>query len=69
MDKFYKVEKNVKLPVKGKWAQLMQEMEVGDSILFPTHNEARSFRSAVNAKNMKAKERRVSDGHRVWRTE
>ena len=69
MDKFYKIEKNVKMPIRGHWAELMQGMEVGDSILFPTHDEARNFSAAFFRYNMKAKERKTPDGHRVWRTE
>ena len=69
MDNFYKVEKNVEMPIAGKWGKLIHGLEVGDSILFPTHDLARSFRQAVVAKKMKAKEREMSDGYRVWRTE
>ena len=69
MNNFYKVEKNVEMPLAGKWGKLMHGMEVGDSILFPTHDEARSFRQAIIYKNMKAKQREMPDGHRVWRTE
>lgn len=68
MANFYKVEKNVDMPLAGKFGGMMHGMEVGDSVLFPTHDEARGFRNAITAKKMKAKERQVHDGFRVWRT-
>ena len=68
VNKFYKIEKDVKEPLTGRWGKIMHGMEVGDSILFPTHDEARSFCGALRAKHMKGKQRAMPEGgHRVWR--
>jgi hypothetical protein len=67
-----KIEKGIPAPrVRGEYYQLIEQMEIEDSVLFPP--EAR--KSAYNAVHFANKQhrrrhyisRRVEDGYRVWR--
>ena len=65
-----KIEKNIPLPNgRGKWTELVQKMEVGDSVLLKNHAEACSLglamKRAVNGKVVTAKQ--ACGNIRVWR--
>lgn len=65
--KDYEIQKNVPIPRSiGKWKMIHENMDVGDSILLPTHDEARSFRASINQSGGRAKERKTVEGYRVW---
>ena len=65
----YVIEKGVP-PIKGRLngkTALLRQMEIGDSILVPTHHEAESFRTCAAFAQMKVSARKVENGVRVWR--
>tara|TARA_R110002012_G_C11525874_1_gene599985 strand:- start:534 stop:776 length:243 start_codon:yes stop_codon:yes gene_type:complete len=71
-----KIEKNIPIPKRGKWKELLFAMDIGDSFLVPlvsddTKHEAALMRSNIfNASSgVKIKSRVMDDGLRVWRTE
>ena len=76
----YEIEKDVKIPLKGKWTILASQMETGDSVVVANALEGRIFQSAIvtywnkqKAKDgrrmtTKAVARGQKDGtYRVWR--
>ena len=67
-----KIEKNIPFPNgRGKWVEIAQKMEVGDSVLVKTTAEACSLglavKRAVNGKVTTAKQ--ACGNIRVWRKE
>lgn len=67
----YKVEKNVPLPRHNKggyFAPLVNEMEVGDSVVIPTIELARRLRVSISNRGFSASVSRQVDGSfRVWK--
>ena len=62
------IEKNVPVPEGGRSKiQIINDMDVGDSILCQQYNEAMSLRDALRYRNMKYATRKMEDGYRVWR--
>lgn len=69
-----KIEKGVPLPPStkiGKWRDLLEKLEVGDSFFLPNNVRAANIHSnlAVPARRLgiKITVRAISDGVRVWR--
>ena len=71
-----KIEKNIPVPVRGRWKTLLSAMDIGDSFLIPLDsgdikNEAALTRSNLFGASMgtgtKIKTRVMDDGLRVWR--
>ena len=68
----YTIEKDVPMAVySGKWAELTEEMQVGDSVLMSLQ-EMKSFREHMRRKgiltlvrNMKGNE--PEEAYRIWR--
>ena len=66
----FKIEKGVPLPdikLPRKWANLLKQMVIGDSVLVGTRNDTTAFHMAAKALNMKSVARAVEGGFRVWR--
>ena len=76
----YEIEKDVKIPLKGKWAILASQMEPGDSIVVANALEGRTLQQAIvtnwnkqkaqdgRRRTTKAIARGQEDGtYRVWR--
>ena len=71
-----KIEKNIPIPVRGKWMELLSAMDIGDSFLIPlvsddTKHEAALIRSNIfgASRGVKIKSRVIDNGLRVWRIE
>jgi hypothetical protein len=73
---YYKIEKDVPIPnygnmgYGGKWAELVRQMEVGDSVLVNGRIEAMNIRNAIVRQGFKC----VTRGNdkpqtRVWKME
>ena len=43
----YEIEKNVKIPFKGKWTILASQMEPGDSVVVANALEGRTLQQAI----------------------
>ncbi len=46
----YKIEKNIPVPGRAnnaRWKELVEQMEVGDSVLVHSRNEAMNIRNAI----------------------
>ena len=43
----YKIEKDVKIPLKGKWTILASQMETGDSVVVANALEGRALQQAI----------------------
>jgi hypothetical protein len=75
----YKIDKGIPVPPKfhqvkaAPWSRfaIIMQMEVGDSMLFPTHNEllhAQSYaRSKFGTSAMRQKKMEDGSGYRIWR--
>lgn len=69
----HKIEKNVPMPPKmkeSKWAKLIIDMELGDSIYFESvdmKKQIGALRIAGKKRGMKFAQRKQSEGIRVWR--
>ena len=76
----YKIEKDVKIPLKGKWTILASQMETGDSVVVANALEGRALQQAIvtywdkqkakdgQSMTTKAIARGQEDGtYRVWR--
>ena len=68
-----KIEKNIPLPqYNGKHVDLIQKMEVGDSVLCEDLRTAKSLYQVMKRKGWKSSLRKVCDQeyglYRVWRT-
>jgi len=65
-----KIDKNVPLPPrthKGKWADILREMKINDSIFVKTANEINSIRVASLRLKKPIIQRHVKGGWRCWR--
>jgi hypothetical protein len=64
------VEKNVPVPPKkpSKWSGT-EDMEIGDSVLVPSHVDSISLQSYCRRKGVRCTSRKVEGGYRVWRIE
>ena len=71
----YEIEKDVPLPIGGKWKPIVARMEIGDSIVVADDMEAKTVKACMNTYFKKEKNttvatasRRQEDGtFRVWR--
>ena len=64
------IEKEVPIPDRkwGKYTQIAEDMEVGDSILIKTRKEAVKLRSAIYNTGAKAIMRKLDfEEYRVWK--
>ena len=65
-----KIEKNIPINTVSKWADLADQMEPTDSVLFPDERTASAFRSFAYKRSWKFASRKQSKGTvRLWRTE
>jgi len=66
------IEKNVPIPPAGRSKiEIINEMEIGDSVLCETYEQAMSLRDALRYRGLKYTTRKMDDagGWRVWRLE
>lgn len=65
------IEKNIPIPNqgrKGKWTDLANKMQFGDSVLFPKGFNTGGLRNAINKiEGARAISRKVQNGLRVWK--
>jgi len=65
------IEKNIPIPRKqGKkatWAALVDNMDVGDSVLVNNGSERASLTNAIKAQGYEVTTRKEDDKFRVWR--
>jgi hypothetical protein len=65
------IEKGVAVAVSrrgGRWLTLISKMEVGDSVVLTSQNEAASMHDAFVRANLPVTKRTIADGQiRVWR--
>lgn len=64
------IQKNVRIPYKNnqKFYELVDKMEIGDSILFEKLNEANSLRACLRRNGFKTAIRKEGDNQfRVWK--
>ncbi len=65
-----RVEKNIPMPFtgyRGKWMSLYHQMDVGDSFLVETANQAKSFRDVCNRFGHSSTRRPEGKYLRVWK--
>ena len=72
------VEKNIPIPApmkSSRWKQIVSKMEIGDSVLVETRNQAIALTIAARSlptnrlyNHMKFVTRKTDGGVRVWRT-
>ena len=66
-----KIDKNIPVPriqvKKATWAALVDQMDVGDSVLVNTVAERASLSNAIKAQGYEATTRKEDDKFRVWR--
>ena len=63
----FQIEKNIPMPKsRGKWQQLFDEMEVGDSVKVKNYPQAKSFVASIHRNGGKAVVRPIEGGWRVW---
>jgi len=66
-----KVDKNIPIPrkqhKKATWAALVDQMDVGDSVLVDNKRERSAINNAMVAKGYKGTQRIEGDKIRVWR--
>lgn len=69
----FKIEKDVPINAvtgKGKFAETLRSMKIGDSCLVPDQAAATNFHNVSRTMRAKVKTRKQPDGqYRVWRTE
>ena len=71
----YEIEKDVPMPIGGKWKPIVVKMGIGDSVVVANNMEAKTLKSCIHAYFKKEKNvtvatatRRLEDGtFRVWR--
>ena len=71
----YEIEKNVPVPIGGKWKPIVVKMEIGDSVVVAGDMEAKTLKACIHTYFKKEKNvevataaRRLEDGtFRVWR--
>jgi hypothetical protein len=65
------IEKNIPIPrkqvKKAKWVLLVDQMDVGDSVLVTTKTERASLTNAIKAQGYEVTTRKEDDKFRVWR--
>lgn len=66
-----KIDKNIPVPrrqvKKATWAALVDQMDVGDSVLVNSVAERASLTNAIKAQGYEATTRKEDDKFRVWR--
>ena len=63
----FEIEKNVPMPKsRGKWQQLIDDMEVGDSVKVQNMSQVKSFVASIHRNGGKAAVRPTEGGWRVW---
>lgn len=65
-----RIERGIPIPFfrrKKKYGPLVNEIRVGDSVLFSNRNQAVSFWQAIKKSGGEATYRTVKDGFRVWK--
>jgi len=66
-----KIDKNIPIPrkqhKKATWAALVDQMDVGDSVLVNNVSERQSLTMAIKAQGYEVTTRKVDDKFRVWR--
>ena len=65
------IEKNVPVPLAGRSKiEIINDMEIGDSVLCETYEQAMSLRDALRYRGLKYTTRKIDgNGWRVWRLE
>lgn len=65
------IEKNVPVPPAGRSKiEIINDMEIGDSVLCETYEQAMSLRDALRYRGLKYTTRKIENqGWRVWRLE
>jgi len=66
MKQTYVIDKGVTIPFTGKWAQLADIMDVGDSVLLNTRDEACGLCRAIRKAGWEGRQRKEGDKFRVW---
>ena len=66
-----KIEKGIPIPearicMKSAYAETVQQMEPGDSVLMETEREADALRQAGITRGYKMRRRKCDNGWRVW---
>ena len=67
-----RIEKNIPVPPAGRSKiEIINDMEIGDSVLCETYEQAMSLRDALRYRGLKHTTRKMDDGcgWRVWRLE
>lgn len=63
-----KIEKNIPVPDSGKYAAVIREMAVGDSVLLESGTQCATFRARARRLGFKVTSRKENSGKfRVWR--
>jgi len=66
-----RIDKNIPVPrkqvKKAIWATLVDNMDVGDSVLVNNVSERQSLTMAIKAQGYEVTTRKVDDKFRVWR--
>jgi len=70
----YKIEKNIPVSAhghngSGRLANIIKEMEVGDSVVVEDRTKANSFTLTIKRLGYNAITRKVDNGIRVWKME
>lgn len=72
----YIIERNIPVPPKttgprsaGKWQQLAEKMQVGDSVELDKQIEAKSLYGALKKASKRCIQRKINGKLRVWRIE
>ena len=71
----YEIEKDVPMPIGGKWKPIVVKMGIGDSVVVASNMEAKTLKACIHTYFKKEKNvtvatasRRLEDGtFRVWR--
>ena len=63
------IEKNVPVPPAGRSKiEIINDMDIGDSVLCETYEQAMSLRDALRYRGLKYTTRKIeNEGWRVWR--
>ncbi len=62
----FEIEKNIPIPTICQWDDLARKMEVGDSVLFETINDATAFYLAAKKLGKKTTRRKINGKIRCW---
>jgi len=60
------IEQDIPMP-KGNTAEVAEEMDIGDSVLFENRPRANFFQAELKKIGLMGKSRKVKNGYRVWR--